>query len=248
MHLSTRSVRSLLIVFLVGLAGIICTYVIGNVGDNFNHRLSIIDSIYFTITTLSTSIFGDILPVTPIAKIYVVLLSILGIGAFVNAVVNISGDLVAKNIVSLSEKLEKVEEELDKPRFLLIGNGPVNYLLARILKDRKEKYVLLVSSKAKADRLRKEGIKAYRIAEISEEELMKFHPDKANSIIVDIRNVSDMLYSLLILSEIAKTTKLVTIVYNKEAEKRIQTLKKIKEIQIINPDKIVAEQLVEILS
>lgn len=243
MLLSYRSLKSLLILFVIATAGVICTYILGGLEDNFNQKLSIIDAIYFTLTALTTSIYGDILPTTPVAKLYVVVLSILSIGAFANAVVNITSDLVAKRVETLTKKLEETEKEFQKPHILLIGGGPVNYLLARLLKNRKQRYVLLVSNKQRVERLRKEGINAYFLADLSEEELSKFYPNKASLIVVDIKDISDMMYTVLLLFDIANDAKIISIVYNKEAEKRIQALKKIKEVRTVNPDEIVANQL-----
>ncbi|MUM64259.1 hypothetical protein D1867_03115 [Acidianus infernus] len=45
---------------------------LGNIGHNFNACMNLVNSIYFTLITLSTVGYGDIVPVTPIAKLFVV--------------------------------------------------------------------------------------------------------------------------------------------------------------------------------
>ncbi|ARM75188.1 ion channel [Acidianus manzaensis] len=243
MILSSRSIASLLILFAVVLVGVIGNYILGNSGHNFNQPMNLINAIYFTIITLSTVGYGDIVPITPIAKIFIVALIIMGMGAFLTALSSISSDLATNNIQSLSEKLEKIEEEFTRSHILLIGSGPVNVNLVTLLKDKKEKYVLLVSDKVESEKFKEEGIRVYAINVISEEELHKFHPERAKLIVVDMKNISDMIYTLVILSEIAKDTKIIAIVHDKDTEKRIQTLKKIKEIEIINPSEMIATQL-----
>ncbi|MEM3939933.1 MAG: hypothetical protein QXY68_07395, partial [Saccharolobus sp.] len=71
----------------------------------------------------------------------------------------------------------------------------------------------------------------------------RFHPEKAKIIVIDMNNVSDMIYVLLILSEIAKEAKIIVIVHDSDTEKRVQTIKKLKDIEIINPSSIVANEI-----
>ncbi|BFH74828.1 hypothetical protein SJAV_27720 [Sulfurisphaera javensis] len=242
MFLSTRSIASLLVLLSVVTIGVIGNYILGTTGHNFNQPMNLINAIYFTIVTLSTVGYGDIVPITPIAKIFDIILIIMGMGAFLTALSSISSDFATNNIMSLTEKIQKVEEEFTKSHILLIGSGPVNYNLALLLKEKKEKYILLVSDKVEEEKFKQEGFKVYAINVISEDELMKFHPERAKLIIVDMKNVSDMVYVLLILSETTKS-KIIAVVHDKDAEKRIMTLKKIREIEIINPSEMIATQL-----
>lgn len=243
MFLSTRSIAALLVLSSVVAIGVIGSYILGQIGNNFNEHMDLINAIYFTITTLSTVGYGDIVPITPIAKMFVVILIIMGLGAFLTAVTSISSDLATRDIISLSEKIEKMEEELITPQILLIGSGQINVNLMKILKEKKKKYVLLVSDKIEAERFRSEGNKAYAINMLSEEEIARFHPEKAKIIVIDMNNVSDMIYVLLILSEIAKEAKIIVIVHDSDTEKRVQTIKKLKDIEIINPSSIVANEI-----
>ncbi|MFP3400134.1 MAG: NAD-binding protein [Acidianus sp.] len=132
-------------------------------------------------------------------------------------------------------------------KVLLIGGGGVNISLAENFEKEKLKYVLLLSDKTEAEKLSEKGIKAYAINLISEDEIRKFHPEKVKSIIVDMQNSSDMLYVILILTELAKESNIITIVHNEDLEKRLESVKKIKDIKIINPSKQVANELLSLL-
>jgi voltage-gated potassium channel len=94
-----------------------------------------------------------------------------------------------------------------------------------------------------AEKLSEKGIKAYAINLISEDEIKKFRPERVKNIIVDMQNTSDMLYVILILTELAKDSKIIAIVLNEDLEKRLESVKKIKDITIINPSKQVANEL-----
>lgn len=243
MFLSTRSIASLLILSGVVALGVIGNYILGISGNNYSQPMNLLNAIYFTVVTLSTVGYGDIVPITPIAKIFDIALIIMGMGAFLTALTSISSDLATNNILSLSEKLEKIGEEFTRNHVLLIGSGQVNLSLAHYLKEKKEKYVLLVSDKTEAEKLKNEGFRVYAINIISEDELMKFHPENSKLIVVDMKDMSDMIYVLVILAEISHV-KVIAVVHDKDTEKRILTLKKIKEIEIINPSDIVASQII----
>jgi voltage-gated potassium channel len=139
--------------------------------------------------------------------------------------------------------LERIEEEMNKVKVILIGSGGVNLSLAEKFEKEKVKYVLLLSDKTEAEKLSQKGIKAYAINLISEDEIKKFRPERVKNIIVDMQNTSDMLYVVLILTELAKDSKIIAIVHNEDLEKRLKSVKKIKDITIINPSKQVANEL-----
>jgi voltage-gated potassium channel len=205
--------------------------------------MDLVNSIYFTVVTLFTVGYGDIVPITPIAKIFVVVFIVFGMGAFLTALTSISGDIASKRILDLTSKLEKIEEEMNKVKVILIGSGGVNLSLAEKFEKEKVKYVLLLSDKTEAEKLSEKGIKAYAINLISEDEIKKFRPERVKNIIVDMQNTSDMLYVILILTELAKDSKIIAIVHNEDLEKRLESVKKIKDITIINPSKQVANEL-----
>ena len=68
---------SFVIYVLIGV-GILISY--GIIGSHYLMGLNLINSIYFTITTISTVGFGDIVPITPLQKIFVISLIIFGVG------------------------------------------------------------------------------------------------------------------------------------------------------------------------
>jgi voltage-gated potassium channel len=135
---------------------------------------------------------------------------------------------------------------MSKVKVLLIGGRGVNISLAENFEKEKLKYVLLLSDKTEAEKLSEKGIKAYAINLISEDEIRKFHPEKIKGIIVDMQNSSDMLYVILILTELAKESNIITIVHNEDLEK-IRKCKRITDIKIINPSKQVANELLSLL-
>jgi voltage-gated potassium channel len=245
MLLSLRSIAALFILGAVVSFGVIGTYFLGTTGHNFNQNMNIINAIYFTIITLSTVGYGDIVPITPIAKMFVVTLIVFGMGAFLTALTSISSDLASKRILSLTSRLATIEGEILKDHILLIGSGTVNLAMIEDLKKSKRKYVMIINDITIAEKLSEEGYKVSAINLLSEKEIQKFNPEKASKIIVDIRDPSDTIYITLILAKIAKDIPTIVIAHTEDLEMRLESIKTIKDIKIINPSKLVARNLIE---
>ncbi|EZQ11164.1 hypothetical protein CM19_02510 [Candidatus Acidianus copahuensis] len=244
MLLSNRSIAALGLLLAVVIFGVLGSYILGQFGHNFNQKMDLVNSIYFTIITLSTVGYGDIVPITPIAKLFVVILIVFGMGAFLTALTSISGDIASRRILDFSTKLTSIEEEFTKEQILLIGSGYVNTAIANELKNNKTKYIFAVSDSVIADKLQRDGFKVVQMDLLSEEEIKKLHPDRAKLIVIDMNNPVDAVYVILILGDIAKDAKMVVIVNSDDAERRLSSVKKmVKDISIINPQKEIALEL-----
>jgi voltage-gated potassium channel len=67
---------------IIGVLIIIFILLYGILGSIFIMNLNIFDSIYYTIITIATVGYGDIIPVTPLQKIFSVTLAISGVGSW----------------------------------------------------------------------------------------------------------------------------------------------------------------------
>jgi len=70
--------------------------IIGTIGFMFIENLSFIDSLYFTIVTISTVGYGDIYPINTAGKIFGIILIVIGIGAFLTIVTNVTQILMQR--------------------------------------------------------------------------------------------------------------------------------------------------------
>jgi voltage-gated potassium channel len=77
----------------------------GVVGFILLERVSLIDSLYFTIVTIATVGYGDIHPVTPFGKLFVILLIISGVGTFLGVFAN-----ATELMLSRQEKKVRLEK------------------------------------------------------------------------------------------------------------------------------------------
>lgn len=91
--------KTLELIFSLTLLTIISTIIIGTIGFMVLEGFSLLDSLYFVITTLTTVGYGDIFPITPYGKVLVVIIILVGVLSFLG--------LAATVIDLLIERREK---------------------------------------------------------------------------------------------------------------------------------------------
>ncbi|MGB8410821.1 MAG: NAD-binding protein [Gallionella sp.] len=123
------SLSSILAVILYGVFG---SYLLGS---GFNPPiLDFQTAAYFSITTLSTVGFGDIVPKTPEARWFVVSLLVIGLGVFASAIATVFGPKLSRELNRLFNPREKIMDL--KNHVILVGDGPIARNTAKELKQR----------------------------------------------------------------------------------------------------------------
>ncbi len=104
---------------------------------------------YFTITALSTVGFGDIVPVSPEARWFVVSLLVIGLGVFASAIASALGPKISGELSRLLNPTEKIMEP--KNHVILAGNGAIARNTADELQRRGMAFVQIVANKTTAN-------------------------------------------------------------------------------------------------
>jgi voltage-gated potassium channel Kch len=89
---------------------VIITLLVGVVFYHFHEKLTWIDSLYLSTTTLTTIGYGDLLPTTNISKIFTIFYALLGIGiifSFINF-------WATKRIEDVREELNRLRVQIHK--------------------------------------------------------------------------------------------------------------------------------------
>ena len=228
---------SILAVLLFGTFG---TYYFSH-NNGFNTKTSLLSSLYFTVVTLSTVGYGDIVPVSSAAKVFVIILIIVGLSIFLTAVTLLSSEIMNSRIKKLSGEISYLESKLSKADVILIGTDFTNIALAEILKKEGKKYLLITSDKSKADKLNKQGLKTFVADETSKSDLSKFNFKNSKLAVVDFKEGSKIIYTVLIITSISPKLKIIVIAPDTEVEAHLINLR--MNIEVINPAALTAIQI-----
>ncbi len=223
--------------------GVVGTYLIGN-GGGFNIKsMSPLAAAYFTIVTMSTVGYGDIYPVSSMARIFVMVLIVLGLSIFLSAITIISSGFVNNKIEKLSSRITSFEKGRLKDHIVLIGMDGVNVAIAKDLKNRNTKFIVVTADKTVSDRLEVQGYKSFVADATSEIDMAQFELKKARYIVVDLKDNSRTVYALLVVRSLIDGTKVVVVAQNRETEEHIRKLGLFKNESIINPNDIAAANI-----
>ena len=233
--------------YLTALAGVVAFGILGTLyfgqRGGFNVPISgIVEAAYFTTATMSTVGYGDIYPVSTSARIFVILLIIVGIGIFFGTIVAIFSDFMETRIENLTGRTSAFEKRAFNKHIILVGSNTTNMYLAEKLAERNERFIIITNEQEIADRLKKLGYRAYVADSTNEVDMREFEPKKAKAIVIDIEDSSRAIYALLVAKEIAGTAKIVVMAPTKAAEHHLRNIAAGKAL-VVNPSDIAASTI-----
>ncbi len=238
-----REMIAYLIAILAVLAfGIIGTYYLGQRGG-FNVRInSLLDATYFTLVTLSTIGYGDIYPVSASAKIFVIILIIVGIGVFFSTIVVVAGDFMKERVEAITGRMSAFEKRRLNKHIILIGTSSTNAYLAEKLHESDERFIIVTSSPENAEHMKRLGYNVHVADSTSEIEMREFEPQKSKAIVIDIEDSSRAIYALLVAKELTSTSKIIVISPSKAAEHHLRNISGGRAL-VMNPAEIAASTI-----
>jgi voltage-gated potassium channel len=129
--------RTIFYSYMISLAGILSILAYGTfgtylLGAGFKPPISdLTAAFYFTIITLATVGYGDIIPVTPETRLFVVSLIVVGLSIFATALATVLGPIISREL----DHIFRPKEEPMKPKnhVILAGDGPIACNTAREL-------------------------------------------------------------------------------------------------------------------
>lgn len=148
-HFSRRTALASLLFSLSSIFGVLTYGAVGSLllGGGFRPPIhSFGTACYYTIVTLSTVGYGDIVPVTPEARWFAVSLLVVGLGVFASAIASVLGPKISGEFERLFNPKEKTMDLKD--HVILAGEGAVARNTAREFKRRGVPFVQVVASAA----------------------------------------------------------------------------------------------------
>jgi len=127
--------------------GVLGSYVLGS---GFEPKITtFIDAVYFTIVTMATVGYGDIIPVTATARLFTVSLIVLGLAVFATSLPAIVAPFIDKRMMNLLQPRRRKMKRAS--HVIVVGDGPLAQDAARALTARGLQTTVVLSEKPDAE-------------------------------------------------------------------------------------------------
>ena len=148
-HFTHRTILASVLFSVLGILAVLVYGTIGSflLGNDFHPPIhDLTTAFYYTIVTLSTVGYGDIVPFTPEARWFAMSLLVIGLGVFASAIASALGPKIFGELQRVFNPKEKAMELKD--HVILVGEGAIARNTAKELKHRGVSFVQIVAAEA----------------------------------------------------------------------------------------------------
>ncbi len=187
--------------------------------------VSLPQAMYFTVVTMSTVGYGDILPKSDDARLFVISLIILGLSVFFTSLTAVVGPLVQGRLSRIIEPRRKRMKRVN--HFIITGNGALAHNTARELLARDKAVVIIVD-----DEDARFGDAEIVIGDATDLEILrKAGAETADSVLALSNDDAENAFVILALRELNTDAKKVAAVSSR---------KNLERVRRVQPDMILA--------
>ena len=197
--------------------------VIGTVGYLIIERWSFIDSIYQTITTLSTVGFQEVHPLSTAGRIFTMVLILVGTGTMLYAATAVVQYLLGGNLGNiLGRRRMKTEIAKLKGHTILCGYGKVGKEVAHVFKDEKTPFVIIEQDEKACAKATGDGFLCVNMNAANDEALKEAGILNAKALVAALGSDADNLYVTLSAKSIRPDIFVVARIDNEESEGKLK--------------------------
>ncbi len=213
---------------------IVLILIYGILGSIYIMGLDIYDSIYYTIITLATVGYGDIIPTTPLQKIFSVTLALSGVGILAYIVTFIISS-VTQNLQDMrsGRSMERKLADMQN-HYILCWFGRVGTAVYEELMKRNQKVIIIEKNEEKLEDIEEnENVILLNGNATEDKTLKKLNIDKSLGVIVATGSDVDNLFIVLTTRELYNDAWIVSRASKKES---INRLKHAGANKVISPE------------
>ena len=247
MRFRTRLRTLLLGELLLPLVAVVMILLIGFFGIMYFEKLSPLQSLYLLVITLATIGYGDVVPVTPEGKIFIIILIIAALTVGIYAVGKISAFFFEGELSTLL-KQRKMDKTLDqmKNHYIVCGYGKTGKRVLEDLLDKGLEVVLIENEPSRSEKLKEIYNKKFIHIEADATEdavLLKAGVKRAKILISVLSSDAENLFVTLSAKDLNKDIKVITRVSDSNSPEKF---KKAGADFIVSPIEIATEHIVSI--
>lgn len=181
---------------LYSLYGLCAVLIIGTVGFTLSEPTvdNPLEALYFTIVTMTTVGYGDIVPTTAASRVIASIVMLGGIGAGIIALQSIFDTVVSKSVreeLGLPERRTRM-----KDHYIICGFGNVGRQIAEQLSEKGEKFIVIEKNKEKVAAMVEGGIPVIEGDAVYEEVLKRANVENAKSLLATMTDMTNVMVVL----------------------------------------------------
>ena len=214
--------------------------------DQFSNLKTVVDAVYFTVTTYTTVSYGDILPVTQDAKIFTMLMVVIGIGSLMTTFTIIVIPMVQNKLKGIFNIMEKMANMKD--HVIICGYTKLSKAIITTLNRQSIPYLVIEKNDEKAKELEKINA-TFIIGDHSiKDSLNKANMEHAKMIMCVFENDAENILAIMTIKkflsnyEWGKNIKILTSIENDDNS---ELCKSIGVDKIVSPAAVVANSLLD---
>ena len=206
----------------------------GILGSIYIMGLNLNDSIYYTIITLATVGYGDIIPITPLQKIFSVTLALSGVGILAYIFTFIISSITQNLQDMRSGRIMERKLADMQNHYILCGFGRVGVAVYEELMKRNQKVIIIEKNEEKLEDMEEnENVVLLNGNATEDKTLKKLNIDKSLGVIVTTGSDVDNLFIVLTTRELYNDAWIVSRASKKES---INRLKHAGANKVISPE------------
>ena len=201
------------------------------IGNEFSPRIEdLVTALYYSVVTMGTVGYGDIIPQTPHAKLFTISIIILGIAVFATSISAIAGPIVSGNIKRIMTRKEKGMKRTD--HFVIVGATPLAYNTYWEFKKRNQIVTLILPQPGPGDGVDEADIIVGDANSL--EILRKADAEQAQAVLAMRADDSENAFIALAVKELKGRAKTVVVVNDS---------KHMERVKLVQPDIVIAPQV-----
>ncbi|MBM4446741.1 MAG: potassium channel protein [Chloroflexi bacterium] len=195
----------------------------GTIGYRTIEGWSFMDSLYMTITTITTVGYTEVHPLSTAGRIFSIILILTGVGtAFYILTTLVQYMLEGEFGIRIGRRRMEAKIRRLNNHFILCGYGRVGQAIANILKQQEAKFVVIERDREAVNRAQQAGYLTIHGDATKDESLRQARIDSARGIIIALGDDADIIYTTLAAQELNATLPIVARANNEDAERKLQ--------------------------
>ncbi len=219
-------------------------FIISVFGFHYFSDYTWVDSLYMTVITITTVGYGEVMPLSPMEKIFVSLLILSSIFIVGYAISVITEYILSKNIGNLRQKQVQKKLESMHNHIIVCGYGRNGKQAVQKLLAYKKPFVIIEKNEEVVDRLGDDNLLFMLGNAIEDEILLKAGIEKASFLICATPSDADNLFIVLSARQMNKNLKIISRATEETSYKK---LKLAGADNVIMPDKIGGDHMASLV-